>query len=130
MSARTLIAVNIFLGLLILLTASTATISSGEVGILNVSSSNETQFLTTGDSQSFTSFNGNICELSGSENPLINLLQDFVNVIPLVNCITGFSTYIFSYQAIQTGVVWLGIIIFALVLADLYLVFGLARGGK
>lgn len=128
MSAKALIAINIFLGLLVLFTSSSSIVSSGTTGFLNVTADNQTEFIVTG-SQSFGSFSGNLCELSGSSDSFIDLLQSFINLIPGINCITGFTTFVFSYQAIQTGIVWLGILIFGLVLADIWIVLKLIRGG-
>lgn len=128
MSARALIAINIFLGILLLLTANFATVTGGNTGILNTTTSNQTQFIQTGGA-AFTGFGGDICTLAGSENPFIAALQSFVNVIPGINCVMGFTAFIFSYQSIQTGIVWLGIIIFALIMADIYIVIKLIRGG-
>lgn len=126
-SAVAIISIFIFVAFLIYFTSEFALLS-GSVGVLNVTNTNETIFLATGNAN-YNSFGGDICTLSGSENPLIDLLQSFVNAIPLINCVTGFTSFLFSYQSIQTGIVWLGFLIFGLVGALIYIGLKLARGG-
>ena len=124
-SARALISIVIFLGILSLIT--TGLISSRQNVGISITGDNLTDISAIGSTPPPVF---NICQLQGSDNSVINALQSFVNVIPGVNCITGFFTYLYGYSTIDTGIGFLAIIITALILALIYIGLGLLRGGK
>lgn len=127
-STATLIFVVVFMGMLALLTGTLFTIS-GTSSTINITASNQTEIIG-GGAVDLTVVPSNICELAGSDDGLINALQNFVNGLPGINCVFGFAAFSFSYGGVQTGFVWLGLIFGALGLALVYLAIGLFRGGK
>lgn len=130
MSARALYASILFLGLLLLL--SNFLISGGRVATFTNTTANGTQVLSGGG----VAFGSGLTQTEICMIPLTNpydiggFIITTLNALPLVNCITGFAFFLFSFQGFTSTIGWLQIILFANLAVIVYLASGLLRGGK